>query len=509
MLDVVNRRPNTVVALIAGYFLLCIGLRLAISTSLEIDESEQAFVSQFLMLGYGSQPPFYNWLQYGLTSAFGPSLATMTVLKNGLLFLCCLFYGLAAREVLSDRRLTAIATVGVLTFPPIFLLAQRDLSHTVAALFAVSLFLYAFIRTMTRPSLFAYVLTGAAVGIGVVSKYNFALVPSAAILAILPEPKLRARLFDWRILVAIAVCTLIALPHGYWILENLGAASRNTLNEMGTAQQTSYLTKALKGIVALAAATLRGAALPLIVFALVFRRDLPTIWRAESPWTRVIGRMLLLCLGAVLLIMLAVGATHMREKWLVLFLVLLPLYLALKVEASGVDTTRSVRPFLLLVAFIIVTTLVVVSARAVVRPWFGKLSRLSIPYSTLVDTVVRQEGAEPAMVIAADKLLGGNVRTRLHGAKVFVPGNSSSSPIEHLAGPLLVVWSDNGKLDAQPPEGLLDILKSLGVPEAAMKPQQLALPYLHGNLPDRYGFGYFWITDPSRSAPTSNLSSPG
>lgn len=61
-----------------------------------------------------------------------------------------------------------------------------------------------------------------------------------------------------------------------------------------------------------------------------------------------------------------------------------------------------------------------------------------------------------------------------------------------------MVWSDNGKLDSQPPEGLLDILKSLGVAEETMKPQQLALPYLNGNLPDRYGFGYFWIADPSR-----------
>ena len=116
--------------------------------------------------------------------------------------------------------------------------------------------------------------------------------------------------------------------------------------------------------------------------------------------------------------------------------------------------------------------------------------------------------ARAAMVIASDKLIGGNVRTRLHGAKVFVPGNSSST-IEHLAGPLLVVWSDNGKLDSQPPEWLPDVLKSLGVPEAAMKPRQLALPYLNGDLPDRYGFGYFWIADPSRSAPTSSLSSPG
>ncbi|OCP00823.1 MULTISPECIES: glycosyltransferase family 39 protein [unclassified Ensifer] len=514
MLEVVNRRPNLVIALIAGYFLLCISLRLSASTSLEIDESEQAFVSQFLMLGYGSQPPFYNWLQYGLTSLLGPSLATMTLLKNTLLFLCCLFIGLAGREVLNDRRLAAITALGVLTFPPVFLLAQRDLSHTVAALLAVSLFLYAFLRTMTRPSLFAYGLTGMAVGLGVISKYNFVLVPGAAILAILPEPKLRSRLFDWRILLAIAVCALIALPHGYWILQNIGAASNNTFKEMGTGQDASFASKALKAVIALVASTLRGTAIILVIFGVVFRKDLPAIWRAESRWARVVGRMLVICIATVLVIMLAVGATHMREKWLVLFLVLLPLYLALKVEASGVDTTLSVRPFLLTVGFIIVTTLVVVSTRAAVRPWFGKLSRLSIPYSTLIDTVVQQEGREPAMVLTTDKQMAGNLRTRLHGAKVLVPGNVNS-PIDRLAGPLLVVWSDDGKLGSLPPEQLVNALNSFGLSETG-KPQRLALPYLHGKQQDRYSFGYFWIDDPSRwiddpsrSAPTSSLSSPG
>ncbi|MFK3961956.1 ArnT family glycosyltransferase [Ensifer adhaerens] len=509
MLEAVNRRPNLILALIAGYFLLCIALRLSASTSLEIDESEQAYVSQFLMLGYGSQPPFYNWLQYGLTSLFGPSVATMTVLKNGLLFLCCLFFGLASREVLGDRRLAAITTMGVLALPPIFLLAQRDLSHTVAALFAVSLFLYAFLRTMSRPTFFAYALTGVAVGIGVISKYNFVIVPVAAIVAILPEPKLRARLFDWRILVAIAVCALIALPHGTWVLQNIGAASSNTFKEMGTGQEAGFVSKALKAIVALFASTLRGSAIILVVFALVFRKDLPAIWRADSLWARVVGRMLVLCLGAVLVIMLVTGATHMREKWLVLFLVLLPLYLALKVEASGVDTTRSVRPVALFIGFVIVTTLVVVSTRAVVRPWFGKVSRLSIPYSSLVDTIVQQQGREPAMVLATNKQVAGNLRTRLHGAKVYVPGNNSSPAIGQLAGPLLVVWTNDGKADAAPPAPLVDVLKSFGVPETHLQPQHLTLPYLHGTLEDRYSFGYFWIDDPSRSAPTSSLSSPG
>ncbi len=83
--------PGAVVLAVAGYFLLCIILRVSVSSSLEIDEAEQAFLSQFLALGYGPQPPFYNWLQYGLAEVIGTSLATMTILKNGLLFLGCLF----------------------------------------------------------------------------------------------------------------------------------------------------------------------------------------------------------------------------------------------------------------------------------------------------------------------------------------------------------------------------------------------------------------------------------
>lgn len=494
MLEFVERRPNLVIALIAAYFLLCIALRLTVSNSLEIDEAEQAFVSQFLRLGYGSQPPFYNWLQYGFGAVLGPSLATMTLLKNLLLFFCCLFYGLAAREVLAGRRLAVIAMLGVLTLPPIFLLAQRDLSHTVAALFAVSLFLYGFLRTLARPSLAGYALTGLAVGIGFIAKYNFALVPAAAVLAILPEPNLRARLFDWRILVSFAVAALIALPHGWWILENLGSASNSTLIEMREAHAEGRLAQAFHGMVSLVAATIRGSIVPLVVFGLVFRKNLPAIWSAQSQWTRIVGRMLAICLFAVLLIVLGVGATHIREKWLVLFLVLLPLYLCLKVEAAGVDATFKLRPFLWLVAFIVLTALMVVSTRAIVRPLFGKYSRLSIPYATLAETVVELKGREPILILAKDKLIAGNLRTHLHDATVLAPSDLGVGT-PRASMPLLVVWSDDGKAEPILPEALANAMKARGFSTTTATPQVLSLPYLHGKAGDRYNFGFLWVTN--------------
>ncbi|HXV30706.1 MAG TPA: glycosyltransferase family 39 protein [Sinorhizobium sp.] len=494
MLEIADRRPNTVLLAVAAYFLLCIVLRLVVSDSLEIDEADQAFQSQVLRLGYGAQPPFYNWLQYGLSQLFGASLATMTILKNGLLFLCCLFYGLAARTILADRRLPAMAILGVLSLPTIFLLAQRDLSHTVAALFAVSLFLYGFLRTLTQPSLFSYLLTGIAVGIGLISKYNFVLIPVAAILAILPERDLRARIFDWRVLAAIVVAGAIALPHGLWVLENLQAASSGTLREMKEREAEGRFLQTFHGISALASAIIGGSLVTLLLFGLAFRDKVRLIWQAESRWTRITGRMLALCFLAVLLIVLGLAATHVREKWLVLYLVLLPLYLCLKIEAAKIDPARGFKRFAPLVVSVIVSVLVIVSARAVVRPWFGDYSRLNIPYAAFVEAVAKAEGRSPALVLTSDKRIAGNLRTQLNGAPVAVP-HSSDLLADPAKRPLLVVWPDDTNPTPHVPAPLREALKALGVPETGMAPRNLALPYIHGSGEERYGFGYLWIDE--------------
>lgn len=495
MLDIVERRPNAAFLAVAGYFLLCIILRLAVSTSLEIDESEQAFLSQFLQLGYGPQPPFYNWLQYGLSQVIGASLAAMTILKNGLLFLCCLFYGLAARLVLQDRRLPAIAMLGVLSLPPVFLLAQRDLSHTVAALFAVSLFLFGFLRTLTRPSLFSYLLTGIAVGIGVISKYNFVLVPIAAIVAVLPERDLRARIFDWRILAAIAVAGMIALPHGIWMLQNLDAASSGTLNEMKEREAEGRLLEALHGVSALARATIGGSFVTLILFGLVCRSKIRLVWQAESQWTRIVGRMIALCLAAVLLIVLGVAATHVREKWLVLYLALLPLYLCLKIEAAEIDTAQGMKLFIPLIATIVAGALIIVSARAVVRPWFGGYSRLNIPYAAFAEAVATAERRRPALVLTNDKQIAGNVRTQFASATVALHSRMATVAAEASKRPLLVVWHDEANPEPKIPDALGKALNSLGVAVPGIAPRQLALPYLYGFTADRYRFSYIWVDE--------------
>lgn len=490
------RRADAMIFAVAAYFVLCVALRVFISPALEIDEGEQAFVSQFLALGYGPQPPFYNWLQYAVVEAFGVSLTALTVLKHLLLFLCCLFYGLAARIVIKDRTLAAMAMLGVLTLPPVFLLAQRDLSHTVSALFAVSLFLYGFFRTLRNPSLFSYLLTGVAVGIGLISKYNFALVPAAAVLAVLPERDLRQRIFDWRLIVSLTVAFAIVLPHAYWILHNLTSASAGTINEMKEGLEGGRMAQAFKGTISLISAIFGATILPLAFFAAVFPFDIKRICLAESQWTRITGRIICLCLIAVLLIVLGLGATHIREKWLALFVVILPLYLCLKIDAAGIETTGKLKRFAIPLFIMIFAVLIGVSARVVTSPMLGSYNKLNIPYEAFIREITQNHAIQPALVIADDTNLAGSVRLQLPLSTAITAYNPPV-PLAagwRSAGPVLVIWRGKGESEPALPESLQQKLIEGGVAASDIVPLFSAPLYHLAKGDDRYGFGYLWLT---------------
>ncbi|MCV9997704.1 glycosyltransferase family 39 protein [Pararhizobium sp. YC-54] len=491
------RRPDAMIFAVAAYFVLCVALRVFISPALEIDEGEQAFVSQFLALGYGPQPPFYNWLQYAVVEAFGVSLTALTALKHLMLFLCCLFYGLAAQIVIRDRALAAIAMLGVLTLPPVFLLAQRDLSHTVSALFAVSLFLYGFFRTLRNPSLFSYLLTGIAVGIGLISKYNFALVPAAAVLAVLPERDLRQRIFDWRVIASLSVAFAIVLPHAYWVVNNLTSASAGTINEMKEGLSGGRLTQAVKGIVSLISAIFGASILPLVFFAAVFPFDIKRAYRAESQWTRITGRMICLCLVAVLMIVLGLGATHIREKWLAVFVVLLPLYLCLKIDAAGIETSGKLKRFAIPLFIMIFAVLIGVSARVLTSPMLGSYNKLNTPYDAFIREITQNHAIQPALVIADDTNLAGSVRLQLPQSTV-ITSYKPQGPLAaewRSAGPVLVIWRGNGEPQPALPDNLRRKLVEGGVASSDIAPIYSAPPYHLGKGNDRYGFGYLWLTE--------------
>lgn len=494
MRKTIERNPDVVILLIAGYFLLAMVVRLVRSSGLEVDETQQAFMSQFLVLGYGSQPPFYDWLQYGLNQAFGTSLATLTILKNSMLFFFCLFYALAARQLMANRSLCAIATLGILTIPTVFLLVQRDLSHTVACLFAVALFLYGFFRTLKQPTLSAYLITGVAVGIGALSKYNFVVVPLAAILAILPEKDLRSRLLDWRILLTIALAALITTPHALWVVQNLVSATSQTVQEMKEGSDTPGIPNRLEGAIDLIVTMAKGVLPTLAVFALVFFKDLRIIFRSGDQWSRVVGRMFLLSIVLVLVVVTIVGATHMRAKWLVAYIVLLPLYLCLKVQAARVDVKSRLPGMLAITAVLTIGTLLILLGRGLSGPLMGRYSLIHVPYAGFAKAMERDGHGQPDYIITNGVLLAGNLKVQFPKSTVYLSGqNKEFLPRQwpRDATVLVVSATEDGTFPAQSEEQLAAMTRWASLPPPTMFGRS-EIPYAGSDGTRRYGFYYSW-----------------
>jgi 4-amino-4-deoxy-L-arabinose transferase-like glycosyltransferase len=488
------RRPELVFWLILGYFTLSVLLRALRSDSLQNDEAEQAFQAQFLLLGYGRQPPFYNWLQIGMAELFGLSIFTISLLKNVLLFLCCLFYWLAARMLMDDRRLPLVAMLGVLAVPSVTILAQRDLTHATATLCLVSLFLCVFIRTLKQPSLGSYIMLGITVGIGAITKYNFVIVPLAAALAVLPEPQFRKRLLDVRVLAALCAAAVVALPHLIWAVMHLDAATTGTVEAMREGSSGDPLKDTIRGLISILLSTIEGSLPVILLFGLVFWRDVGAAWRAESAWTRVIGRMIVVCIVLVAVIGIGFGASSIRQKWLSPFLLLLPLYLSLKFAAARTDSGTSVARMAPPLMGIVTGFIVYLALSNIIGPFLGKYGKEHIPYRPMLEQVLAQRGEHPAYILTDDLMTAGNTRLHYPAVPVMMPGFDQPIPLASAErrGSGLLIWPAGAETDALPAR-LADLVRPNGVAPETVPIAHLDVPYNFSRRGDSMRFGYAWL----------------
>jgi hypothetical protein len=194
-------------------------LRVVFSDAPEnIDVREQfAFVAAWT-LGYGSgaNPPLFTWLAKLGLAVIGKPIAAIELVRFAALWLGCVFTWRAARRLLADGRLAALA--GFAAFSSVMLgwEAVFRYTNTTLVIMSVPFAFYALVRLDQRPVLSSYLLFGAAVGVGLLSKLNFAVFAVALAAGALADPGLRARLLDRRIVVSLGVAAVIVSPLLIW-----------------------------------------------------------------------------------------------------------------------------------------------------------------------------------------------------------------------------------------------------------------------------------------------------
>jgi hypothetical protein len=303
--------------------------------------------------------------------------------------------------------------------------------------------------------------------------------------AALLQPSLRARLFDWRILVSVALAGAVTAPVAYWLIterHDLFALYQDSITPMAA---THWFTARVIGLT-------RALWVP---FAFLFPLDLivtvvfpatvwiawaaikhaadPSTWDGKEPDWRLlllhmtIGGFIVLILGALL-----TGATHYLERYMHPLFLLTPLWLVGLVE----QTSNAPRKLTILATVLAVVTFLVLPLRAgdLLRNMAleCRKCRIVVPYEPLVEAL-QARGFRSGTIIAANREEAGNLRRFFPDARIvrierprYVPPPRSSDHPSKLA----VVWREGreNRLSKPDRDELTRIIRSLDA-----KPEQV------------------------------------
>jgi 4-amino-4-deoxy-L-arabinose transferase-like glycosyltransferase len=387
--------------------------RVVISPALKWDEAEQMLWSQHLAWGYGAQPPLYTWLQWAVNAVVGPNVLALALLKHALLALAFVLMWLAGRELLGPRG-AWFASASMWLLPPLGWDLVSDKTHTVLVVAMSCGAWWLLLRIVRRPRPADFAWLGLVCGLGMLSKYSFALVIGAMLAAALSVAEARRALLSRGWWWALVVGALVVLPHAVWLASHLREATTDPLVKM----QIEAEAQPIQGVLSLLKVWGTTLALWLLIGLWAFGR---ACWRAPltpaASWApRLFGRYLLLVPLALLGLVLFAGVTHFKTHWAAPLLCVAPL------AAFAARPELTAHPRAGRYAGVVAALALVVLAAAAVRPWVsgarGNVGELNHPLLAL-ESALREAGYDGrGRIIAADHMLGGMLRTRFPRAEV-------------------------------------------------------------------------------------------
>ena len=463
--------------LLAGYFLLHWLLRTFTGGGFEMDEAEQLVLGQRLQIGYSPDPPLYTWLQLPLLRLFGEGAFALALLKNLMLFgLYASVYFIGRHCGFSSQK-AALASLSMLLLPGIGWESQRDLTHSVLVTLMAAVTLWAamgLLREKAGPG--RYLLLGVLFGLGVLSKWNYALFALALVISL---ASLRPRaVFRPAFILTLLVALGILAPFLWWIYENPAIATATSYKL--EAEALPYLQRLLGGAKTLVIAYAEFAGLFLILWVALF---LP--WRVERksggsarpPAVSLLIRLFWVVLGILVVFLFVSGGTVYRSRWLMPVLFYLPVLVFYLVPDPFWVPGRIARYRRLLYGAMLVIPLGL-TARVYLLPLTGDYTKPHFPGQALAEALIAEAGRQD-LVVAQNHYIGGNLQPHLEGAMVSAPPVDFPLAAMRPAAdaPLLLIW-DRGEYQDMPATLKSYVNKRLGgTIEPIGKPGEIQVPY--------------------------------
>jgi 4-amino-4-deoxy-L-arabinose transferase-like glycosyltransferase len=319
-----ERAGTRFIMVLAAYFVLQVVLRVTSPAVLDLDESEAILTFQHVQPGYGSQPPLYSWLQWLMFSLFGVNILALSVQKNALLFCTYLAMFHTARSLIGLRG-AIIAAASLVLFPQIGWESQRDLTHSVLMTCMAALTLWCYVGLVKRPGKMRHALFGLLIGLGLQSKYNYAIFAFGLFAASLLVREHRQAFWTRNAWISLAILMLTVAPHALWLFDHLDAATLGTLEKMHGID-TGYAGNVVRGLGSMVSATFLFVTPLWMVYSWIYwrHRDCARA-RLDSPEARFFLWFFLAAFACLTALVLSGVLTSIKDRWMQPMLFLLPL----------------------------------------------------------------------------------------------------------------------------------------------------------------------------------------
>ncbi|WP_181707604.1 glycosyltransferase family 39 protein [Chthonobacter rhizosphaerae] len=362
-----------------------------------------------------NNPPSYEWMLYAVQQVAGEGPMSHLILRYMLMGLLGVIVYAMVRAYSGSAAQGAAASYGLLGFFWFAWYMHEGMTHTITLVVLCFPFLAATVRHLERPTVASAVLLGLAAGVGLIAKFNFAILIGAVALTAASDRTMRGRLLDGRLLLTVAVAAMIATPV-ILAVRDLGGDIAAMSAQQLTENREGHLARSLVG-----AGRYVGA---LVLFFLPW--GLIAAWllvrsrqegAAERPAVRPVaerlfGRFNRVAIPAGFVAVILFGVVSASERYL--FPVALCVVLAFHVTlARRIDERRQVAVFAGVGAVVFAVTLGVRVAMALTGsvPEDRENKRLD-PYDRLAVELDRR-GLGEAFFIANDRYEAGNLATFL------------------------------------------------------------------------------------------------
>ena len=335
--------PSWTLGLLAAYLVLMALQAALLASSGRSDDVETLLLSQSLAWGYEPKnPPAFYWVAWAATHALGPGLPVIYALRFAGVFATLAGLLAIARRLQPDPRLAACAGLATLATLHFHWYALFYLTNTTFAMALGPAAVLALFRLRDHPTPAAYALFGAVLGLGILTRYNYAIFALALVAAALTLPGWRDRLLRPAALVSLAVAFLLLAPHVAWIARNWTTLIGDVEGQLRGSDAAPYARRVLDGLGNLAEAAVSILLAPLgIMAAVLFPRAFRPVAVADperASGLALIARLVLFCLGFMLLYVLA-GLAYVRPHHL-FFLAFAPLWLIARLDAATLAAWR-------------------------------------------------------------------------------------------------------------------------------------------------------------------------